>query len=75
MAHTVDSIDITGFRKAHLAQLAGYIHDRDSESIGNGYYVGNKEQFEKRHADLLKFADRLMEMYNDSDLRIKPCTK
>jgi hypothetical protein len=69
MAHTVDSISIKGLRKAHLKQLASYIRDRD------GCYYGPREQFEKRHADLLAFADRIEAIADDTDARIPEQTK
>lgn len=61
--HAVDSISIKGLRKAHLRQLVIYIRDRDK----NGWYYGNKEQFDQRHADLLRLADRLEAIANDND--------
>ena len=66
MAHTVDSISIRGLRKAHLRQLATYIRKRDRE----GWYYGPREQFERRHADLLKLADRIEAIANDEDARL-----
>ena len=66
MAHTVDSIPIRGLRKAHLRQLATYIHARDRE----GWYYGPREQFERRHADLLKLADWIEAIANDEDARL-----
>ena len=66
MAYELDCVDIRGFRRAHLSQLAQYIHDRDID----GHYNGNRKQFEARHKDLLVFADRLMNMYHDKSLRI-----
>ena len=66
MAHTVDSISIRGLRKAHLRQLATYIRERDRE----GWYYGPREQFERRHADLLKLADRIEAIANDEDARL-----
>jgi hypothetical protein len=50
MANVYDSIDIKGFRKAHINQLRSYIHGRDIE----GWYYGNREQFENRHEELKK---------------------
>ena len=67
MAHTVDSISIVGLRRAHLRQLSHYIWARDHD----GWYYGNREQFEKRHADLLEFAARLDEIADDPDVRFK----
>ena len=66
MAHTVDSISIRGLRKAHLRQLVSYIHSRDRE----GWYYGPREQFERRHADLLSLADRIESIANDADARL-----
>lgn len=66
MAHTVDSISICGFRKAHLRQLANYIQARDKDK----WYYGPREQFEQRHTDLLDFARRLEEIAYDVDARI-----
>lgn len=73
MAHTVDSISIRGLRKAHLRQLATYIRERDCE----GWYYGPREQFERRHADLLKLADRIDAIANDEDARLPnaPCER
>ena len=66
MAHTVDNISIRGLRKAHLRQLATYIRERDRE----GWYYGPREQFERRHADLLKLADRIEAIADDEDARL-----
>lgn len=41
-------IPMDGLRKAHLRQLLSYITERDE----SGWYVGDKEQFEKRHAEI-----------------------
>lgn len=67
MEYTLDSVSIRGLRKAHLRQLAEYIRHRDFD----GWYYGKREQFEKRHADLLELADRIDGIVNDDDVRIK----
>jgi len=66
MADVIDSISIRGLRKTHLSQLINYIHARDRE----GWYYGNREQFEQRHQDLLGFAHRLEDIVNDEDIKI-----
>lgn len=66
MAYQIDSISIRGLRKSHLLQLAGYIRERDRD----GYYYGNRSQFEARHEDLLELAERLEEIYSDKNIRI-----
>lgn len=53
MATTFESISLKGLRLAHLRQLASYVHDRDRES----WYYGPRDQFEKRHADLIEWID------------------
>ena len=45
-------------RVTHWEQLLAYI--RDAEECG--WYYGNKKQFEKRHADLLKWATEQTEI-------------
>ena len=50
MATTFESISLTGLRVVHLRQLQGYVHDRDRE----GWYYGPKDQFKKRHTDLIQ---------------------
>jgi len=66
MAYVIDGIPLEGLRKAHLRQLAGYIRERDRD----GYYYGPKEQFEKRHADLLKMADWIDDVADDNSSRL-----
>jgi hypothetical protein len=66
MAHTVDSISIRGLRKAHLRQLVSYIRIRDREE----WYYGPRDQFEKRHADLLALANRIEAIADDADARL-----
>lgn len=48
MSTLFESINLTGLRKAHLQQLLSYLEDREC----NGWFVGNREQFEKRHSEL-----------------------
>lgn len=38
-------------RIAHINQLLAYVENRDRE----GWYYGNREQFEKRHREILEF--------------------
>lgn len=66
MAHLVENISIKGLRKAHLRQLVSYIRDRDQD----GWYYAPKEQFEKRHQDLLDLADQIENIANDPKARI-----
>ena len=66
MSHVIDSIPLTGLRKAHLRQLAGYIRERDRE----GHYYGPREQFENRHRDLLELANWLDDVANDKSSRL-----
>ena len=66
MSITIDSISIKGLRKTHLSQLVNYIHARDDD----GWYYGNREQFEQRHADLLELANKLKQIVDDPDIVI-----
>lgn len=66
MAYAVDGIPLNGLRKTHLRQLAAYIRYRDIE----GWYYGPRDQFEKRHADLLRMADWLDGVADDRDARL-----
>lgn len=66
MSHQVDSIPLRGLRKAHLRQLAAYIRHRDQE----GWYYGPREQFEKRHTDLIVLAEWLEEVAEDHSARM-----
>jgi hypothetical protein len=53
---------VNGLRLAHWRQLSSYVHDRDRE----GWYYGKKDQFEKRHADLVKWIDNAVK-YAESE--------
>ena len=66
MAHVVEGLSLAGLRKAHLRQLACYIRNRDTE----GWYYGPRDQFEKRHADLLRLAEQCDEIANDASARL-----
>jgi hypothetical protein len=44
----IENISIMGLRLTHFAQLMQYLEDRDRE----GWYYGNRKQFEKRHEEL-----------------------
>jgi hypothetical protein len=51
MAIVLESLPLKGLRKTHLWQLLTYIEAREEE----GWYSGNREQFEKRHQDLKRW--------------------
>jgi hypothetical protein len=57
MATVFESISLNGIRLSHLRQLASYVHERDE----SGWYYGNKVQFEKRHADIVRWIDGAVE--------------
>ena len=48
MAEMFDHMELTGLRKAHLQQLLSYVEERERD----GWYTGNREQFEKRHNEI-----------------------
>jgi hypothetical protein len=57
MATMFESLDLKGLRPAHLNQLYSYIENRERE----GWYYGNKKQFENRHQDLKKWISDAVE--------------
>ena len=63
MTTTFESISLKGLRLAHLRQLRTYVH-----SIV-GYY-GPKEQFYKRHVDILEWIDNAVEHAESKDVRL-----
>ena len=44
-------------RKTHFNQLLSYIEHQEDE----GWYYGNKEQFNKRHMELKQFIKQVIE--------------
>lgn len=64
MSTVFESISLKGLRKAHLQQLLNYIEDRDRE----GWYYGNKDQFEKRHIELKQWAKNACEYAYSDDV-------
>ena len=57
MAEMFDRMELTGLRKAHLQQLLSYAEERDRE----GWYIGNRERFEKRHNELKEWLKAAVE--------------
>jgi hypothetical protein len=51
MAIVFENLPLKGLRKTHLWQLLTYIEAREEE----GWYSGNREQFEKRHQEIKKW--------------------
>ena len=58
MASAIDSVDIRGLRKTHFNQLRNYISAAGDE----GWYYGNKQQFEKRHEELEEWIDSVCDL-------------
>ena len=44
------------FTKTQLRQLLAYVNDRD-DGMSPGWYYGNRKQFEKRHAEILRMIE------------------
>ena len=55
MAFTVDSIDIRGLRPMHFKQLGIYME----EAARQGYYYGNRKQWEARLEDLQVWMEKI----------------
>lgn len=70
MTTIFESISLNGLRISHLRQLQSYVHARDK----SGWYYGPKEQFEKRHSELLEWIDSAV-IYAESEGVKMPITK
>jgi hypothetical protein len=66
MATIIDSVSIEGLRKTHLHQLDAYIGWAEE----HGIYYGPKDQFVKRHNDLRKWMDSVLEWIDDPNVKI-----
>lgn len=63
----IDSISIEGLRRAHFTQLYSYLEARDREE----WYYGNRDQFERRHRELLDWIEGVIVYLSQDDVRIK----
>lgn len=57
MATVFDTVNIRGLRRTHFDQLLSYLTDREDD----GWYYGNKKQFEKRHKDLREWLEGIID--------------
>ncbi len=62
MASPVESVDVRRLRVTHFEQLLDYLRMREEE----GWYYGNKKQFEKRHAELKTWLIDVISSYEGS---------
>jgi len=60
MATVFDEVNIKGLRVTHFHQLLSYIKQREDD----GWYYGNKKQFEQRHKDLQKWVEGIIDYVN-----------
>jgi hypothetical protein len=66
MAVIFESLSLKGLRRTHLEQLLAYIEHRERD----GWYYGNKEQFEKRHTELKGWITNAVVYANQEDVRM-----
>ena len=66
MAIVLDSVPIKGLRATHFQQLLSYIDQREQE----GWYYGNRAQYEKRHEELRNWVEFIVELATDSNIKI-----
>lgn len=66
MANVIDSVSIRGLRKSHFKQLIGYLEEQERE----GWYCGNRAQFQKRHQDLVHWIRDINHYLKNYDVRI-----
>jgi hypothetical protein len=64
MAIVFETLSLAGLRKTHLEQLLSYIQQRDID----GWYYGNKKQFEARHQDLLRWISMAVYYANEEGI-------
>ena len=57
MATVFSDVSIKGLRKTHFEQLQSYLEWAEHE----GCYYGNKEQFDKRHVEIKKWLNDIVE--------------
>ena len=66
MATIFESLSLNGLRKSHLEQLLSYIENRDREK----WYYGNKDQFEKRHQEILNWITNAVNYANQEGIKL-----
>jgi hypothetical protein len=66
MATTMSMVSIEGLRATHFEQIMAAVLDNE----GRGYYYGNREQYYKRHDEIIEWLDGLIGMARDPDYRI-----
>ena len=66
MATIFESISLKGLRKTHLEQLLSYVEARDQE----GWYYGNKEQWEARHHDIKNWLQSAVDYANSEGVKM-----
>ena len=54
-----------GWSRAYINQLATYVRDRDHY----GWHYGNKELFEKRHKEILKWVEQYENYAYEPDVK------
>ncbi len=52
--------------RAEVAQMLDYLHDRDHGREA-GWYIGNKDQFERRHASIRECLERSLGKTTNAD--------
>ena len=66
MSIVIESISIQGLRKTHFDQMLAYIHWAEDR----GVYYGQKDQFMRRHEDIKKWMESVVEYLDNPDFRI-----
>jgi len=62
MATEFDCLPLKGLKKNHLRQLLSYLEQAEEDE----WYYGNREQFERRHAELKRWLeDAVQYAYQD----------
>ncbi len=63
MANQLEKVSIRGLRATHFEQIAWHIHNTERD----GYYYGNKEQYDKRKQKIKIWINNLISMARDKN--------
>ena len=66
MSIKLDSISIVGLRATHFEQLMTYVNECEKE----GFYYGNKKQWDKRHEEIKNWLDSVIKIVKNPNIKI-----
>lgn len=66
MSNVFSEVPTKGMRKAHFKQLLSYVKHSKTE----GWYYGNRIQFEKRHEEIERWVQGIVDVVNEYGVRL-----